>query len=299
MAYATSTYLAISAGIMAAGSVGTSIYTMSNQPKMSSTPPPNPSGYISYDDEGNVAGEQYFDENRNRWVYKKAALTPEQEQAKTTLAQIRQKALDALNKTPEEWNIAKNEYVAAYKSSAQRTVDEQYEKSGAALDESLEAKGMTGSKAYADMKSQMSKDKLTADTSIAENAEMAGEQLMSNKKQETLNVLNAVDASKNADYAKALQDEALANNASGSLTAARYGAYNAEQNNALQKWGIETAMNQNLTKTMSDTSRGLAFLYGYGSKGSMGSTPKTYDPSWEKRRALQITGGNHGSRDTA
>lgn len=257
--------------VAAVGALGVATYSAFTQPKAPDIPaPPPPSGYIEYDEDGNIAGSQVY-ENGN-WVYRPAPVSEEKKAERKAIAEIRQKTLDNLNNTPAEWETAKKEYVAAFKSQAQETVDEQYKKTSEATDEQMNARGMYGSRAYVDALKENTKEKLEADTDVAEKATLAGEQLLTQRKADELATLNAMNSTDQLNVAQAYQKQAQANNTVNQANATQAGLYAANNSNILNKWQTQATLHNAQTQTLSNTATGLAFLYGYGSKGGGASS---------------------------
>jgi len=271
---AATTFLAAAAVTLAA----VSVYSAFNQPKPPDIPAaPAPSSYNSYeyDDEGNVVsgGSQVWDAATNSYIYKPRELTATEKQEITTKKEIKTKLLDNLNKTPAEWETAADEYAKTFASVMQKTYDESLDPYTKSQEERLSAQGLFGSKAYADIEADIAKQKSKATTDIAEKSALARESLLENRQNMTLAELNAIEAGQSSDYTKALQKQNIASAAAAQGTAATMGAYTANTSNLLSDWQMKYAMNRDLMATSRDTSLGLAFLYGYGTKNP--ATKKT------------------------
>jgi hypothetical protein len=245
---------------------GVAIYTTSNQPRIPAPPPP--ASYYSYDDEGNPSGEQVWDASRNAYVYKPAPLTEAQKAEKAQRDELRANLLGNLANTPEDRIAAYEQYAQAFSDQMHTDVDKRYEKLKTSQEEALFAKGMGGSKAYADTMAELNSDKMAMDTDIAQKALLAKEELANVDRNYWLNTLSTLDQSKNADAALALnsQQAGLQSALAGSSTQAAQ--YQLNSSNKLRAWEAQVASNSELSKNISSTATGLAFLYGYKSPGS-------------------------------
>jgi hypothetical protein len=148
--------------------------------------------------------------------------------------------------------------------------------------ENLEATGMTGSKAYADIIADEARTKALSDTDIAQKAVLAKEQLAAQDKQFALNdrnvditLLNNLDQGMNADIATELSRNRAVADVISTTNAAQTGSYLANTNSVMQDYQTRVAANAANTKLMTDTSKGLAYLYGYQTKNNPATTTKT------------------------
>jgi hypothetical protein len=245
--------------------------TLTDQPEPPSIPPaPPPASYNSYeyDDEGNVrkGGTQVWDAKTNSYVYTPRDLTVSEKQEIQTKKAIKTKLLDNLNKTPAEWETAADEYAKTFASQMQKTYDEGLDKYTKSQEERLNAQGLFGSKAYADTEADIAKQKSDATVDISEKSALAREGLLENRKNMTLAELNAIETGQKSDSVLALQKQNVASATSAQGTAAMMGAYNANTSNLWNNWQAQYQTNRDKTKMITDTSLGLAFLYGYGTK---------------------------------
>jgi len=136
-------FSSIALGVVAAASVGSAIYSMSQEPP-SIPPPPPPASYYSYDEYGEPAGEQVWDSSKNAYIYKPKPLTEEQKQELATRQDLRNKNLGYLNQTPEEWVKSAEEYAATFADVMHTDVDKRYAQRKSDINEEMQARGLTG-----------------------------------------------------------------------------------------------------------------------------------------------------------
>lgn len=288
---ATATAVAAVAAVVGAGAA---VYSAVSAPKPPDIPPPPPpASYYSYDEYGEAAGEQVWDASRNAYVYKPKPLTEEQKQELAVRQEIRNKNLGDLNKTPEEWEKAADEYAKTFSDAMHTDVDKRYDDRKKNIDEEMEARGLFGSRAYIDKQTELDKEKADIDTDIAQKATLAKEDLTQRRRDVTLRTIAEMDAGKKTDAIIASQNAEAARMGAQLGTASLMGAYNIDTNNTLRRWEAEMERNKNMTNKLSDTASGLAFLYGYNKGGSKGvdlSPPKT-DTSYSRFNL-----GNYASR---
>ncbi len=187
-------------------------------------------------------------------------------------AEIRSKMLANLNQTPEDRLKAYDQYAQSFSDVMHRDVDKRYQDIVRSSEENLSARGMMGSRAYADTMGRLAGDKTAQDTDIANQATMAKEQLASNDRGYYLNVLNSLDAGARADSMTALEKANSANNAAISGNAVNMANYNLMTSGRLTQWQNEVNKNQQMADTSLNTATGLAYLYGYKNPGG-GITP--------------------------
>jgi len=253
--------------VAAVFSAGVAMYSAANQPKTPNIPPPPPpASYYYYDEEGYPAGEQVWDPEKNAYIYKPPPLTEEQKEEKKKRQEIRKQMLDNISQTPEDRVKAYEEYAKAFSDAMHKDVDQRYQDVVRSTDESMEARGMTGSKAYADTISQLAQDKQAADVDIANKAVLAKEQLAQADKDYWLRTIAELDAGRRTDYLMQLQQQQAAAQAAAQGTAGLLANYNADSMNQFRKWEAQMEKNRYMTNTMLDTASGLAFLYGYYNK---------------------------------
>lgn len=263
----------IAAAVIAGGSAIVSSAMAPSPPSI--PPPPPPASYYSYDESGNPAGEQVWDAEKNAYVYKPAPLTEEQKAEKAKRDELRSKMLTNLDQAPEDRVQAYDEYAKAFSDTMHKDVDQRYKDVVRSTDESMNARGMTGSRAYADTVSNLARDKQATDVDIAQRATLAKEDLAAQDRNYWLTVLNSLDSGARADTALAIEKSGLASNAAAQGTSGIMAAYGADSLNQMRKWEGQMQQNANLTNNLMDTSSGLAFLYGYDKRTNVLSPKKS------------------------
>jgi hypothetical protein len=181
--------------------------------------------------------------------------------------ELRLQMLGNLSETPEDRIAAYDNYAKAFSEQMHRDVDPQYEKYVRATNESMAARGLTGSRASVDLAAETQKNKTFADTDIAEKATLAKEGLAQADKNQWLGILNSLDAGGRADAALASQNAYTANNIANSANAQLLARYAAAQN----AYGFDVAKNSALTNAGFNAAGGLGMAYLYGKNG--GSIP--------------------------
>jgi len=119
-----------------------------------------------------------------------------------------------------------------------------------------------------DKTTELDNEKADIDTDIAQKSTLAKEDLIQRNKNFALQTIAELDSGKKTDALIASQNADQARMGAQLGTAALMGAYQIDTSNKLKKWETEAALNKNLTNSLTDTASGLAFLYGYGNKGS-------------------------------
>jgi len=188
------------------------------------------------------------------------------------LKDLRGKALDNLNTTSPERQAQIEQFGTAFADSMHRDIDPRFQKAGQATDEEMNARGLTGSRAYVDLKGELEKTRLASDTDIANQATMAKETLSAQDRQYWANLLNQIDSGQRSDLLAAAQvnktnADTTVNNYAGTL-----GYYSAGNNNRLAQWEAERQKSAAYTQAGTGMANGLLYLYG-GMKGN--GTPKT------------------------
>lgn len=252
---------AIAIGAVASGvaAVGSTIMAATSKPP----PPPPPASYYSYDAEGNPAGSQVWDAEKNAYVYKPAPLTEEQMAENAKRTKIRQEMLDNLDKTPEDRVKFYQDYAETFMSSMQRTVDREFTDTMRAIDESMNARGLTGSSADVDLKTRLVREKAQQDERVAESGELAAADLAERDRQFWLETLGYLDAGKKSDEIIGLEKAHMALTGAQLGSASLLGGYTAEND----AWKARQEKLRSTTSDLLNTSAGLAFLYGYNKPG--------------------------------
>lgn len=260
--------------VAAVAVAGASIYSAATAPKPPEIPPPPPpAGYISYDEDGNPAGEQVWNAEKNAYEYKPAPLTEAQKAEKAQRDTLRTKMLSNLDQAPADRIKAYEDYAKNFSDAAHKNTDQRYADIVRSTEESLNARGMTGSRAYADITARLAGEKMAEDTDIATRAKLASEDLANTDRNYYMNVLNNLDAGRNSDTLNALNKANTAYQGAQGGTASLMGGWAQDSSNRLNKWNTEMAANQAFTQNMTNTASGLAFLYGYGGGGKTAKSP--------------------------
>jgi len=267
MAVATGTAILIGA-IVAGGAAVASTAMAPKPPEI--PPPPPPAGYISYDEDGNPAGEQVWNAEKNAYEYKPAPLTEAQKAEKARRDELRTKMLSNIDQAPADRIAAYEEYAKNFSTAAHKDTDQRYADIVRSTDESMNARGMTGSRAYADTTARLAGEKMAEDTDIATRAQLAKEDLANTDRNYYMNVLNNLDAGRNSDTLNALNKANTAYQGAQGGTASLMGGWAQDSSNRLNKWNTAMAANQAFTQNKTNKASGLAFLYGYGGGGGGG-----------------------------
>jgi len=183
------------------------------------------------------------------------------------------------------------EYAQTYSDALHLDVDKRYDKAVKGSRETANARGLTGSRYQVDTEAEMRSEKAGIDVDIAQQATLASQELERYDREFDLNTLNYIDAGGRADEALAIQKAGQAGSQARLGTAGVMSSYGLSNNAAIQKWEADSIRNQNFTKSMLDTSSGLAFLYGYGGGGG-GGGGKSISPDYSK---FSLSGGSGGS----
>lgn len=182
--------------------------------------------------------------------------------------ELRGKMLGNLNQTPEDRIKAYQEYADTFSDVMHRDVDKRYDKVVRSEEERMNARGMTGSRAYVDTLGARREEKLQADVDIANSATLAKETLGQMDRSYWLNTLNSLDSGARADATLSMNKAQVANQGAIQGTAAIMGQYGANSLNAMNKWEAQLSQHQAGVNSITNTATGLAFLYGFGGGGS-------------------------------
>lgn len=268
----SSTAGAVAGGLMGA-SLGSQIGGGLAAQSFSMPTPPSPANYYYYNDEGQVTQMMVYDKDSNTYIYKTAPLTEEQKREKQLRQQIRQNILEKLKATPAEDLQRYNEYAQKFADSLRQNVQEQYEKTKQSTEEEMFKRGMMGSKAYADIMSELAKQRGEAEQEIAQRATLAKEELAQKDREFWLQTLGQLDAGVKTDTLLELQKAKQAADVVQQANAALEGQYRAQMLNALQKMQQQNVWT-NLFSNLGNTAAGLMYLYGKANAGTLSSTPK-------------------------
>jgi|GEM_PF-3676013 len=195
----------------------------------------------------------------------------QQAQEKAARDNIRKTMLANLNKTPEERLKQYEEYAKTFSEAMHRDVDEQYRKAKQAELESMEARGLTGSRAYVDTLAELERSKREADVDIARQATLAKEDLAQRDKNFWLTVLNQLDSGARADTLTQMQRNYMTQSGARMGNAAVAGRYAG----MLNRYNLEWQARQQRAKNLMNTGAGLLYLYGAYNKKGGGTSPLT------------------------
>lgn len=191
------------------------------------------------------------------------------------IAGIRSQAISNLNELSPERQAQIAEFGKSFSDSMHSELDPKFAEMGRQSDESMNSKGMFGSRAYVDLKSELAADKMRTDTDIANQAAMAKETLLNNDRNYWAGLLDSINSGQRSDILlqanlnKANSDAANQNYA-GTL------AYNqALNNNTLNNWNTKTKLASSLLSSGSGLAGGLLYLYGQGQGGNNSRTTAT------------------------
>ena len=151
------------------------VYTPNPQPTPSNygysgSTDPNDSGYQSWLQTSQ--GQKYNSDN-NTWNTSQQAAA----QNKQQVTALENQMLSNLSQTPADRTQAYADYAKAYSNAMHTNVDYQYNKATQAAADTMNARGMMGSKAYADTMGDLNWNKQQSDTQIADQATVASENL--------------------------------------------------------------------------------------------------------------------------
>ena len=145
-------------------------------------------------------------------------------------------------------------------------VDPQFAKESQQVSETMNARGMTGSRADVDTKLGIDEAQKKSDTEIANNATMYKYSLANQELSNDLNVYNSVKSGQGADAALALQKQGAGIQGAVLGSQTQIAGAAAANNSAYQSWLSNYMTNQSRSQALMNTSSGLAYLYGYGKK---------------------------------
>lgn len=214
--------------------------------------PPAPANYYEYDTNGNIVSQQVWDAEKNAYISTPGNSPENQERQK-----LREQLLSNLAKTPEDRIRAYNDYATAYSDTLHRETDIQHSKDLRSINENMNARGMIGSRAYADIQAELERERLNNNVDIANRATMAKNDLANQDRAYWSGLLNQLDSGGKVTTAQAMSGAHMG-------TSATLPAYQIYQSNAANL----ANMGQRNSQNYMNTSVGLAYLYGYGNKGA-------------------------------
>jgi len=280
------------AAVVSAGASAFGALRRPRQPNI--PPPPPPASYFQHDEQGNLVSSQVWDPQRNAYVTRTHQRpeplpgSPEyeewradrehQRQQREQLRkeaviknELRQKILGNLNQPPADRVRAYEEYGKTFADVMRRDVDDRYQRLVRTAEESLEARGMTGSRAAVDLMAEYMKEKTQADIDISQRAALAREELAARDRTYWANLLQQVESPSQRlermaeqDRAGTLLDLERARGASDIATrgtSALMARYAAEQQPQLMRWQAEMDRQGALTGAFGGLAGGLAQAY--------------------------------------
>lgn len=273
---------------------GVAVYSATQKPSTPSVgSAPTPSNAKIYNDNGTVTTQTY-DSATNTYTTRTVDLPEsemtEEEKAEYAAAKAEKKAKAALRtelvaklakgvETPTSERLAMyDKYATTLSNQMHRDVDYRFSQVQNKNRATLEATGMTGSKAYADILADEARTKALSDTDIAEKAALAKETLAANDKTYALNAYNTdinllsnLDSGASSEAVRAAAQNRAAQDVVSATNAAQTGNYLANNNSIMANYQNQVAANAANTKLMTDTSKGLAYLYGYSTRSPVTS----------------------------
>lgn len=117
-----------------------------------------------YDTYGNLVNKGSYEYNSatGKYELKAGDLSGQEKAMRANLAQNIEGLISTVGTTPDAFVRYAKELSESYSQAGERRLEEQYEKTQSRLEESLARRGMTGSRAYADLTSEMEGEKLSA-----------------------------------------------------------------------------------------------------------------------------------------
>lgn len=249
-------------------------------PKVQAAPvqPPPPS-YISYsyDEEGNavVDQQQIYNAASNTYSFTPRQLTEQEKTERKEVSSMRAQALsnfkDIASLTPEQQDAKYADYINTYQDVAMREFEPMYEKTARAVDEQASARGMMGSRAYADTLSELNKSRLEQNKAIAQDATLLGRNLYREDVDRAANLYSGLKGMTRSDDAWALQKQS----AQAGMYSAAEAAQQARHNAALSAWATQNEIaSRNAAQKgsmLGSIGMGLGYLAGGALGGALGT----------------------------
>ena len=250
-------------GAATAVSAVASIYgALKGPPKYKSTPPPPPPSYYYYDAEGNPAGEQVWDPERNGYVTRAAPLSEAEKIELGKRGEIRNRLLNNLSEAPEDRQRAYQDYEDTYKTMLQRDIGETFEKRGRAREEEMSTRGMTGSRAYVDIISELEKSRTEADIQAGETAKLAGEDLAGRDRSQWMDLLGQLDTGRSAREMEEMQRSAQLRQGTQQGAGYLFDRDRLLREDEAARFGQKTGAYESKLGLGSGLTSGLMYLYG-------------------------------------
>lgn len=158
---------------------------MSSAPSAPTLPAaPTFAGTQIYDSSGNLTGSITKDANGNI-VYQAGALSAADQVNQKAVTAESQSLLQQLAKNPAEWQAASDKSAAAWAANQNKAQSDQFNQDVNQIGATSNMRGLSGSKAEADILSQREKTLSDASTSIANDASAMSQGLMNNQISQT------------------------------------------------------------------------------------------------------------------
>lgn len=216
---------------------------MSKAPEPPALPPaPEFANSMIYDSEGNLSGSITKDQDGNI-IYKPRQLTAGESIQKKAIESTRQSLLQRLYNTPEEYTRAAQEEADAWAAPIQRQAGEQFERDVNRIGEVSNARGLLGSKAYADIIGQREKTQAEQSADIAGRTTSMRQDLIDRKKAGDYGLYNLYSGAANeygardaAGLSAAGGVSSMANQFNQQNYANTINAQNAQYNQQMAQW---------------------------------------------------------------
>ena len=235
--------------------------------------PPSPSNYYVYKEDGTLEYSTTWNASTNSYTTQYGPKTPEEKAEEGKRTALRDELLNRLSGTStstEAKERAKyySDYAKAFSGQMHSTLDEQFKKSEEARVESLQKQGLFGSKAYADITSEFTKEKARASEDIERQGTLAASTLRQQDITTDIGLLDMLDRGKTTAETLNLQKASASERGASLGNAALYGGYSAQMSLAQNQYLADQARRSQIL----DTATGLAYLYGLGKFGGGGGS---------------------------
>lgn len=159
-----------------------------------------------YDSNGDLVSSTTWDAGKGGYV-SHTYESPEKRKDRLEREALRETYLGYLTKTPEEYKdfIAKNKQELSDYYTGK--LDETFNKAGQNSAESMEARGMTGSRADVDMQSELAKEKGKATTEAATTVQQYADNQLAQLQNQWWNVVNYATNAESAADARMFRDQ--------------------------------------------------------------------------------------------
>jgi hypothetical protein len=224
--------------------------------------PPPPPGYVSFDADGKPSGSMVWNASKNQYEYTAGQVSAEDKAYYGKINELRMGALGNLGKTPQDRLAAYDQYRQKISDLLHADTDVRYKEDVRASEETMNARGMFGSRAYADSMGLLSREKRAQDLNIANTAYLGAEDLA---QRDINNWMGQTELAEGVNQNRrnfGLEKENLALAGVGRSQ----GGVNANWNQGMQGAQLYRKDQNQWNNMMTDTAGGLAYLYGLGGK---------------------------------